>query len=512
MAYAEFLHRHRDPEARSVYERLLASADGPKKSDIARRLVLLNLVATIAILRLKFYEVYKGAGGGDFTPSVLQSPGQRTKHEADHLHSRTAAVLRPHGGAVARSSAGRSSGRAGTQRRHERLPGVASSDSLDQTEYLKLVFRYLSQARELEKLAPTRIRPSRSKLRIAADGDLLRSSRIPYARRLRSEVVLETVNATRAFLTIDSGFPLAQLEQALRTNRPFAYDFQPAQVPVLYGPEYWLGAQEKAAGEFIESSSPTPRVPLYLGLSKLDPETAEAAAQADAGGQAEGVRARARFLRRHVRDPQRRRDGSGRRKGMASLDRTGIGQVAERWRRILRAKLTRDDGWVAALLRCSCPHQRSDAGLPAGPEADEAFLHGDARTHHQSRTGAPGVPRQHRSDAADQRLRIDPNGKPHIPGNLEVWKNLFINHPHGKYDGKLTKAATGWKEPDDVIEALFALCRKAVENEPLKIFMAVSDMNRIGAKPLEARDGRPAGARVSPDGLAVLDLRGSSRL
>ena len=29
----------------------------------------------------------------------------------------------------------------------------ASSDSLDQTEYLKLVFRYMSQARELEKLA-----------------------------------------------------------------------------------------------------------------------------------------------------------------------------------------------------------------------------------------------------------------------------------------------------------------------------------------------------------------------
>ena len=53
-----------------------------------------------------------------------------------------------------------------------------------------------------------------------------------------------------------------------------------------------------------------------------------------------------------------------------------------------------------------------------------------------------------------QRLRIEPNGKPHIPGNLDVWKNLFIAHPHGKYDGKLTKAATGWKEPDDLIEAL----------------------------------------------------------
>ena len=55
------------------------------------------------------------------------------------------------------------------------------------------------------------------------------------------------------------------------------------------------------------------------------------------------------------------------------------------------------------------------------------------------------------------RLRIDADGKPHIPGSLDVWKNLFVNHPHGKYDGKLTKLATGWKDPDDVLEALFAL-------------------------------------------------------
>ena len=83
------------------------------------------------------------------------------------------------------------------------------------------------------------------------------------------------------------------------------------------------------------------------------------------------------------------------------------------------------------------------------------------------------------------RLRVDANGHPVIPGNLEVWRNLFITHPHGKYDGKLTKAASGWKEPDDVIEALFGLCRKAVENEPLKIFMALSDLDRHRTKPLE---------------------------
>ena len=84
------------------------------------------------------------------------------------------------------------------------------------------------------------------------------------------------------------------------------------------------------------------------------------------------------------------------------------------------------------------------------------------------------------------RLRVDADGKPHIPGSLEVWSNLFVNHPQGKYDGKLTKLATTWKEPDDVLEALFALSRKTVENEPLKIFMAISDIDRNRATPLAA--------------------------
>ena len=48
-----------------------------------------------------------------------------------------------------------------------------------------------------------------------------------------------------------------------------------------------------------------------------------------------------------------------------------------------------------------------------------------------------------------------------------------------------------------MLEALFALCRKAVENEPLKIFMAISDLDRNRAKPLDAEHGGPAGARVS---------------
>ena len=81
-------------------------------------------------------------------------------------------------------------------------------------------------------------------------GDLLRILGYRMRGGCGSEVVLETVNATRAFLTTDSGFPLADLEQALRTNRPFALRLPPVRRSVLYGADYWLSAKEKESGEF----------------------------------------------------------------------------------------------------------------------------------------------------------------------------------------------------------------------------------------------------------------------
>ena len=111
------------------------------------------------------------------------------------------------------------------------------------------------QARELETLAGAdkviRVETCDS----TNAGELLRI--IGYRMRggCGSEVVLETVNATRAFLTTDSGFPLAELEQALRTNHPFTYDFHPSPVTVLYGSDYWLTTKEKESGDFLEARS-----------------------------------------------------------------------------------------------------------------------------------------------------------------------------------------------------------------------------------------------------------------
>ena len=66
-----------------------------------------------------------------------------------------------------------------------------------------------------------------------------------------------------------------ELEQALRTNRPFLYDYQPSRVPVLAGGDYWAPAKGRQTGDFIDVFLADPSLcRLYLGLSKPDPETA----------------------------------------------------------------------------------------------------------------------------------------------------------------------------------------------------------------------------------------------
>ena len=147
--------------------------------------------------------------------------------------------------------------------------------------------------------------------------------------------------------------------------------------------------------------------------------------------------------------------------------------------------MVKDDGWLASLYDALARIH--------GPVED--YLTDPARMKRfysavRGRVTTPGPARPVFRSNTDMmllttRLHIDASGRVHIPGELEVWKDLFQKNPKGKYDAKLSKAAANWKDPDDVVEALFALCRKPVDNEPLKMFMALSDLDRNRAQPLK---------------------------
>jgi hypothetical protein len=506
LAYAQFLDRHRDPAARDAYQKVFETARGEQRALAARRLVVLDLIAGDRDGAQRHVEQYRGAGGQDFNlPPVAVAEEKRL----------TIAIPGP------LRSFSRMAALAPEITPEDVLPALArnvvtngyqaagSNDVLEQTEYLKLVIRYLSQARELEKLADSSGAIKIETCDSTQTGELLRVLGYRMRGGCGSEVVLETLNATRAFLTIDSGFPLAELEQNLRTNHPFVYDFKPTQVPVLYTQDYWLSSKDRQGAEFIDSFLGDPSLcRLYLALSKLDPTTSE---ELRKGTTVQKIRAYAHVLDFYggmfqVRNGRAVVPGGARsEKAWTEL----VGASPDKPGPFFERLVIRDDGWLASYFDALSRISNNPANGPVqtyltDPERVKRF-YGAIR----GKVTSPGPARPVFRSNTDMmllttRLRLDPNGKPHIPGSLDVWRTLFVEHPSGsgKYDSKLSKEAANWKDPDDVIEALFGLCRKAAENEPLKIFMALSDVDRHRQTPLDgktadrlARDFRSFGAQ-----------------
>lgn len=484
-AYAEFLDRHRDPDARAAYARLEGALSGSDRIAVLRRLAILDLLAGDRESAVKHVEAFRQAGGSGLSlsaePPSVSVPKTSLIEIPGPLRSfaRMAALspdLHPEDllSALARNIITNG------------YQASGSNELLDQTEYLKLVVRYLSQARELARLAG-----DHKVIRIEAcestvTGDLLRILGYRMRGGCGSDVVLETVNASRAFLTIDSGFPLAELEQALRTNRPFALDYHPSRVPVLYDAAYWQSAKDKTSGEFIDYFIADPSLcRLYLAMSKIDPQTAQALRDA--------VPAPRLRVYSHVLDFYggmfEIRGGKAVVPGGARTEKMWgelAGAAPSSGAAFFEKLVARDDGWLAsyfdALARINGPVK----DYLCEPERLKRFY-----LAIRGRVTSPGPARPVFRANTDMmllttRLRLDANGKPHIPGSIEVWKTLFSAKSQSKYDPRLAKAAAGWKEPDDVLEALFGLSRKTVENEPLKMFMTLSDLERNRATPLDA--------------------------
>jgi hypothetical protein len=484
-AWAGFLDRHSDPGTLAAYEKLLAAleksgAPAEQRAVVARRMASLAMIDGDRAAAERYLSAYQSAGGRNLAIGKTAAP----------LAVAKVAIPGP------LMSFARMSALAPDIRPDEVLTGLArnvvtngyqassGSEGLDQTEYLKLLIRYMSQARELQRLAPSgeiKIEQCES----AQTAELLKVLGYRIRGACGSDVILETVNASRAFLTIDSGFPLAELEQALRTNRPFVYPYRPTEVPLLYDVDFWSSARDsKEKGEFIDAFLGDPALcRLYLGLSKLDPATSDELRKVMPVAR---MRAYAHVLdffggMLQIRDGKAIVPGGARaEKGWEML----VGVSPQQGPQFLDKLIARDDGWMASYFDALARIHGPTLEYLTDPDRLKRFY-----TALRGRVTSPGPARPvFRSNTElmllTARLQVI-NGKPHVPGNIDVWRWLFIDHPHGKYDGKLTKAAGGWKDPDDVLEALFGLSRKAVENEPLRIFMAMSDIDRRRAKPLE---------------------------
>ncbi|HZQ24244.1 MAG TPA: hypothetical protein VFA89_15755 [Terriglobales bacterium] len=345
------------------------------------------------------------------------------------------------------------------------------------TEFLILLRRYIQQARELSELAG----PERT-IRVpncGGAGHLL--SILGY--RLRQEcgsagMSLITADPERAFVTVDSGFPLPQLEEALQANKPFAYPFPESRVPLLFDESEWTSAsKEKESSTALDALLYDPAVArLYWAFSRLDNDTAKSLKQSPGLKRLLPLSAVLDFYGTRICI----RSGSVLVPGGASAEgawKDLVGASPDVPPEFIPKLLAKDRGWLAAYF---------DA-LSRVPEAQQAhFTQPDKLRHYYQALRGPEMP----PDAARSVFRSDPellllltrlrweaDGQPHIPGDLEIWKEIFHRDTDSKLARSLSKRSPHWNNSEHLLEALFAISRAPLNSAPLDAYLALSNLD-----------------------------------
>ena len=357
------------------------------------------------------------------------------------------------------------------------------------TEFLILLKRYDAQARELVTLAGPE-----GLIRVAnceQASPLLSVLGYRLKRGCGNDASLETAEPEKAFLTIDSGFPLAELEATLQGGKPFVYPFAASQVPVLFSPADWAQAnpQDKHAGtDVLNALLDDPLLArLYWAMARMDSETGEAFRQFAGIPRLLPFAPVLDFYGSHISIRSGRvvvpggAPAESAWKSLAGADPASAKDFVARL-------LAKDDGWLAAyfdtLSRLTPTQQVYFTDAHRLPRFYDALRGRDIN---------PGPARPvFRPDPGllllVTRLQFDSAGQPSIPGNLEVWGQILQQKTDSKVVRQWAKHANHWKSPDQLVEAMFAFSRQSSEDGPLPIYLMLSAID----------SARPAEQRLSP--------------
>ncbi len=351
--------------------------------------------------------------------------------------------------------------------------------STRQTEFLILLKRYVVQARELASLA-------------AGSGMVIRVTNCDDARpllrilgyRTRANcgepgTSLQTEDPERAFLAIDSGFPLPELEQTLQGGKPFEYPYYSSPVPVLFAESDWTKASKKNYKEnsrdlidTILSDSAVAR--LYWAFSKLDPETSKVLFQSIGIGKLLPDAAVLDFYGRRLSISGGRvvvPGGVGAEPAWKDL----VGASPASPAAFVERLLARDKGWLAAYFDVLSRVSGNRQAYFTEHKRLRLFYEG-LRTPNFSFPATRGAFRPAPSLLLlTSRLQLDDSGAPLIPGNLEVWKEILQGHNSNlARKGRWTAGLAG---PDQLLQIMFALSRTPTDSGPLQIYMAISELD-----------------------------------
>jgi hypothetical protein len=365
-----------------------------------------------------------------------------------------------------------------------------------QTEFLRLLIRYLKQARELQAFAgPGEV------IRVANCHDASDLLRI-LGYRLRDGCegksrILETSTPTRAFLTIDSGFPLTDLEEALQKGVPFVYPYAASWVPVLFQETDWVGLgwdRKETFGTVVDALANDRSIArLYWALSRNDPETSLALQRSPGLKKLLPLAPVLDFYGSEIRIHSGRvlvPGGEAMEPGWKEL----VGASPSSPGEFVTHLLERDGGWLAAYFDVlSRVSQSQQAHLVVasrlGPlyEAFRAPDYKSSPTHGVFRK-APDLL------VLFTRLEWDPDGQIHVPGGLDAWKQILHRRNDSKIAREWNKHTDSWSRPEQLLEAMVAFSRVETDSGPLQVYMMLSQLD----------SGRPADKRLSAQTVNLL--------
>jgi hypothetical protein len=350
-------------------------------------------------------------------------------------------------------------------------------DSKRQTEFLILLSRYVVQARELTALGEP-------------DG-VIRASNCDDVKPLlhilgyrtrpncgAPDTSLQTADPERAFLTIDSGFPLPELEQTLQGGKPFEYPYAASPVPVLFAAGDWTMASKKnnkeSSKDLVDTILSDPAVArLYWALSKLDSETNNSLQRFIGVRKLLPYSAVLDFYGSNlcIRDGRVIVPG-GPSAESAWKDLVGASPASPA--AFVQKLLAADKGWMTAyfdvLSRVSKNHQdyfteshrlRLFYYALRAPDPSVNATTGSFRP-------APALL------LLVTRLQWEPSGEPLVPGNLEVWKEILRQR---NVNREARRRSTRIASADELVQAMFALSRSRSEEGPLQVYLAISEVD-----------------------------------
>ena len=347
------------------------------------------------------------------------------------------------------------------------------------TEYLLLLERYVQQARELQTLAAQtgEIRVTRCE----DAGPLLQI----LGYRLHSacgqkDLSLATSDADSAFLTIDSGFPLTQLEQALATNTPFTYSFVPSRAPVIFRQSDWtnLNTWTKLNNpDLLDVLLHDPHVArLYWAFARIDPETRVALLQSTGlrnllpyAGVMDFYGTQICIRSRRVLVP----GGKAAESEWKDLVGASPGSPGE----FVMHLMAQDKGWLAVYFdTLSRVGQTQQAHLTRGPRLKrlyEAFREPDPEAF----AAAASFRKAPALLVLFTRQQWLPDDEPRIPGNLDVWKQILSQKSEFKIVRDWAKRAQHLNHPEQLLEAMVSFSRLDTDSSPLQIYFTLSEVD-----------------------------------